>query len=104
MDTEQSFNELQASTAALLEACLQFGSELVHAAPVQSSAHEPEASVGVEQEAEVAPLDLLDQSLSAYFAKSFDLRKRSTETRFSVAIIALAKSGATALRKDSRIC
>lgn len=91
MDEQESFRELHASTEALLEAVLQFGAELVHAAP---RASEDQNDQSAETERVDAPQDSLDESLTAYFAKSFDLRRRNAETQFSVAIIALAKSGA----------
>lgn len=95
-EQERSFSELHASTEALLEAVLQFGAELVHAAPRVS-----ESQNNASADTLNAPHDTLDESLNTYFAKSFDLRRRNAETQFSVAIIALAKSGAKLARAQT---
>lgn len=98
MEEHQCFDELHASTEALLEACLQFGSELVEAAPCDASENASE-SADDQKDSSTGGSDRgtarnsLDATLSAYFAKSFDLRRRNTETQFSVAVIALAKCG-----------
>ncbi len=82
----QSFTELSESVGALLEACLQFGGELVQAVPPTG-----EEDSGAEEAS--ADLQLVDKALTAYFSTAYDLKRRNSQTDFTVAIIALAKSG-----------
>ena len=86
--TGQSFGELRDSVAALITACIEFGGELVQAVP-RSDNEDSSGDAG-----DSANLKLVDEALTAYFSSAFDLKRRNAQTQFSVAIIALAKSGA----------
>lgn len=84
--TGQSFGELRDSVTALITTCIEFGGELVQAVP-RSDDEDSSGDPG-------ANLKLVDEALTAYFSSAFDLKRRNAQTQFSVAIIALAKSGA----------
>lgn len=88
-EPEQGFAELRDSVSALLTACIEFGSELVQAVPPNDEERGSEDSRGEAS----ANLKLVDEALTAYFSSAFDLKRRNSQTQFSVAIIALAKSG-----------
>lgn len=80
-----SFTQMHESVQQLLTDIADFGTALAHKNP---------AELG-EDAGTFEGLGEIDQALGAYFHSSYELKQRFRTQRFSVALLALAKSGAS---------
>jgi tRNA U34 5-carboxymethylaminomethyl modifying GTPase MnmE/TrmE len=80
-DLRQRHFELQGNVQRLLDDTAEFGTTVAHATPGEPHAFEGES------------LGDIDRALSSFFAHNFELKQRLRAESFSVAVLALAKSG-----------
>ena len=91
VEAHQTFNELRDSVTDLLSTCCcNLGCDWVETVPTKHVADAAEACNG-EISAFLKPFDEANQ---AFLSSFVDLKRREAQTHLSVAIIALAKSGA----------